>query len=239
MTLTDIYGLTRSLLTYNLDHWGGDASDASEVTNAILLKQINRMQMRLSRKIWLYFPKLTLTLTADESTYDIENEAVTSRRLFKPMLVWINGNVLYNDYGPGMRTMAELPQTWVTDTADTPTMAVHVGSRKMIVHPKPTAAVVTAAQNFIAGFGYASDIAGSLPDSETPGEIPNDLHEALCWMTAYNSALPTAAEADMWQRLGSFDKEAADRIADYARMNKAAAEGGHRPADSFRRVMSF
>ena len=214
LTLTQIVALANT--------WGGsggldnDSSvDFSSMTAAAVVP-VNWAIRTISKQIKQLDPKIALTLTADLDTYALRGGAF-SRKVIRPYRVYINGVGLLSASreGFGIWTLSELDRIrrmWRTDSSDVPTAACHYGE-SLVLHPKPTAAVVAQSNHFVCGTYMAADMAYTSPSANP--DLPEELHEAVAYLAVVRSTLPNVTEAEAWQRLNAFNaewKEAAAEI---------------------------
>lgn len=210
MNLAELRQLQSDFLKFDLDNYAANA--AGEVSAAEQNKQLNWAYRILSRRLKIYDPKVPLTLVAGEDVVDLRNTTPgaknsVGRKVILPRYVIINGFALREASGRefGMWSMDELERyrpTWRTDPSAKPTKAVYYGNSKMRLHPAPSAEAVTVAGNFIAGQILPGDMAD---DNDVP-EIPEELHEAIAYVSAVFAADPVASESEAWQRLSQFRK---------------------------------
>lgn len=183
-------------------------------TNAQKMYLINWAARLMALKIKLYRPDLELTLTADTYRYNLQDLTIVERKVIEPYGVYINGNRLRNQSGqrPGLWPMAELerqyPAFWTHD-ADVPARAAFMAP-DIYLHPKPSASVVSAGNNFLAATVFPldrtadSDVSTGL---STQLDLPLQLHEACVFLAAVKGGVQQASENDAWQRLQAYNSE--------------------------------
>lgn len=205
VTLTSILDLRTRNLAFDLDSAYGESETLQQQVDSV-----NWAIRAISARIFQYDPKITLTLTAGMADYNLRDTAVVSRKIIRPFSVCINGSMLWdasrNDYG--MWTLAELERrnpSWRTDTSSIPTKAVYYGGNRLLLHPTPTADVVSAGNNFISGQYLAANLTTS--DGSNSPDIPEELHEAIAYYAAAHSALPNLSENEAWQRVSAYNAE--------------------------------
>lgn len=223
MTLSDLRTAVRQNEAFDLSSRFG-----TNPTNDNYRSVINHALRITSRKLHLFDPMVTLTLTAEQAAYDIRDLDVVSKRVVKPLRVIINGNQLFaaNHVVYGLWSFDELErlrQSWRTDTSATPTKAAWSGSgtSKIYLHPKPNSTVVADANNYIAGFILAPDLAA---DDDVP-QIPEELHEMVAYLAAFHGSLPNASEQEGWQRLSAYKSEWTSMVEEIGRESERTATG--------------
>lgn len=166
----------------------------------------------IGKFIRLYKPNMVFTI-AEAFEHDIRKLTVVERKVVDPMGVIINGvKLCKRGGGYGIWKIAELEDdhpTWMADQAATPLRAA-VASNKLYLHPKPTAAVVAAGNNFIMGTYLPKDRTADADVNTglaTEPELPDELHEAACYFAAVKAAIPNVSEADAWNRIQTFNAE--------------------------------
>ena len=205
MILSEIIDERARYLEYDVDDKYGSSPTTQQKVDSV-----NMAIRTMSKRIFQYDPMITFTLTAEQASYNIRDTAVVQRKIIRPYSVIINGNPLYNAANQewGVWSLAELERIapkWRTDTSGTPSKAVYYGNNKLVLHPKPTAQVVSDGNNYISG----QYLAKNMTTSELAGEpdIPEELHEALAYLAAYYSALSHTSEEEGWHRLAQYNQE--------------------------------
>lgn len=225
LTLANMRTQLSSMLT-DLDNFHGESPSASQLTDLI-----NYGIREVSQEIYQIDPSITLTLTADQQTYDLRDvtaPAVVSRKVLEPLVVIINGNPLWNAARSryGLWSLGELQRyrpSWRADSSGTPTIAAF-HDRTLYLHAKPNAAVVSGGSNYIMGRYLAADMVNSSDDNNYP-DIPEELHEAVVKVAAIFAAEPTMVPGDgAIAKLATFDKRASDSIARIRRRNMRTAQ---------------
>jgi len=221
-TLQTILDNIDRFLQFDLDNMYGESPTTQQKVDGF-----NWAQRTVSKLIFQYDPKITLTLTADQASYDLRNTSVVSRKVIRPYAVIINGNMLWNAAYTerGLWTLQELERmipSWRTDSSGTPTKGVYYGNQKLLLHPAPTTAVVNAGDNYISGQYLAADMTTAQLAS-TP-DIPEELHEAIAFCAAARLALPNLSEAEAWQRITAFNAEWRSMADDMRRENMRAIQ---------------
>lgn len=204
MDLSELRTYLTDLLSFDLDN-----VKAESPTDAQLDAQINEALRVISKAAWLFDPKVVLTLKLDTFIYNLQDLATVERTVVRPFQATINENKLWNKVQDayGMWSWGEFVSqhpTWEDDTAGTPTKAVLYGSRRMIVHLAPTAAVVSAGENYVAGQVLAKALVAA---NDEPDEIPVEAHEAIAHLAAYRAAMPSASAAEAWNRLDRYNRD--------------------------------
>lgn len=186
-------------------------------TTAQKLFLLNWAQKLIGKDLKVYRPHNALTL-AQSFTFNLRDTSVVERKVVEATSVIVNGVKLTRPDGQtyGFWTMPELERyfpTWMLDAADTPQRAV-VQANVLYLHPKPTAAVVAAAQAYVPGTALPLD---KVDDSGGPADavkglgtqldLPDELHEACALLTAAKAALPQLSETDAWRRVGAYNME--------------------------------
>lgn len=215
---SDAIAFKDRLLSLDLDDFYGDSpSDAQDAVS------FNWAIRAIARRVCLFDPKITLTLTADVGTYDLRSLSVLSRKVVRPYYVVINGNMLLDASrrGYGMLTLGELDilnPAWRTAASGTPSRAAYHGTT-LYLDSKPNAAVVSGGSNYVGGTYLpvaltASDLSVELP-------LPEELHEAVCYFAAYHTSTPMASEQEAWKRLGVYAQEWQSVVEEIRRENIA------------------
>lgn len=221
-TLTQLRTLLTEFLAYDLDNSKGVAPTAAELT-----EQLNYAARWISERIYQFDPSITLTLTASDGDYSLRASAIVSRKVLRCHQVIINGNALLDASRQrrGMWTYQEVQighPNWRADDASTPTKPWQIGTT-LYLHPKPTAAVVSAGNNYIAGTYLCADLTNGSDDSNYY-DLPEELHEAIAGVAAVFAADPTASEGEALARLGRFNARYLDSIQSVAKSNKRDLE---------------
>jgi hypothetical protein len=208
MSMT-LQNMIDEVFTYNTS-FDLDEKYLGSATTQQKVDTINKGIRTISKQIFQYDPKIALTLTADQNSYDLRNTAVVAKKVIRPYQVIINKNMLwnaaYNEYG--IWTLAELERnspSWRTDPSATPSKAVYYGNQKLILHPAPTQAIIDAGNNYISGQYLAANLTTS--DLSNYADIPEELHEAVCYCAAAFVSLPNLSEQEAWQRVGAYNSE--------------------------------
>lgn len=213
MTVAQLIQRVKDLAAFDLSNFlmttDGTISDANVVI------QLNEAQRRISTRIEQFDHSIVTTLVDGTANYDLRNTAVFAKAIVKPLFVVINGNPLYDASGRdfGMWSLNELQRAnpnFRSDTAGTPTRACWYGNTKMTLNAPPSAAVVSAARNYVAGTYLPSDMNASLT-SATP-DLPVELHEALAVKTTVWAAISATSKAEGWTRLKALDAWADETI---------------------------
>jgi hypothetical protein len=190
---------------------------ADAPTDAQKLAVLNWAQIAVAKKIGFWHHGLTLTLVADQKEYNLRTAA--SKRVTKPDYVIINGNKLKNAAGDayGIWTIRELEReypTWRSASSGTPGRAAYY-NQTLIIHQPPTAAIVSAGENYIAGRCLPAPLAvGVEPD------LPEESHMPLCLAAAVRHALPTCSEDYAWKLLEAMGATGMDELAQLQRENE-------------------
>jgi len=203
-------------LAYDLDNYKGASPTAAELTS-----QINIGVRFVSRQIYQFDPNITLTLDTTAIKQDLRDTTTprVSRKVLKPVAVYINGNPLYraDGRGIGLWSLDEFNRyrtNWRTQDAGTPNAAAFDG-RYLWLNPKPSAVL---SNNAIAGQYLAADLINSNDDSNPP-DLPEELHEAVVRIAADFAADPNVSEQEGLQRLQRYAMKAGADIADIRRRN--------------------
>lgn len=207
MTLTDLRTRLTDLLKFDLDNFGATA-DGTPVSNTYLDAQLNWALRLLSKKLFLYDPLITLTLTGSQNTYDLRGSAL-SRDVIWVHYVTIGGEVLRDvqQTEPGMWTMTQLVKrfpTYTSTSAGTVLRAVQA-DRSLILHPAPSG---TGSNNSVAGRYMAAALSSG---SDVP-DIPEELHEIIATLAAIKASEPQVSESEGWNRLARFDAAIPDQV---------------------------
>lgn len=221
MILTDAIQLVKDLTQIDLGNFSGEAP-----SNANITAQINRARREVSRRIFIFDPSVTLTLTASEPKYNLRTyTSVVSRPVIRPYHVIISGNPLLERHGCnyGLWTWDELNRSypgWRTDTAGTPTKAAWTGP-ELILHPAPDSTVAALSTHYIAGQVLSKDLSAT-DDASNQLPEPVEIHEDICLMAAVWAESPTATEEEAIARLLRYNAKAMDRMNEIERENRAA-----------------
>lgn len=218
MTLSELQTLLGQLTAMDLDNFAGESPSSSD-TRA----QLNAALRWVSRYIHLFNPKVTLTLTAGTQIYNIQDVTtpIVSHRCIRPLTCMINGARLYGEdrRSYGMWNYGAFIQafpTWETVDDAAPFVALLYQEGKLILHPTPVAATVSAGNNFLASYVLAADLSasGDVPD------IPVDCHEAIACLAAVWASDPQIAEDEALQRVGRYNARAYEALQDTRNTNK-------------------
>lgn len=223
-TLATLITLQAQYLSMDLDNANGEAPSDANCTI-----QLNQALRQISRRLYLYDPKVTFTPTASTLIQDLRASGVCSKRVVQPYRVTINGNPLLDCAGRdyGLWSEAELWRRnpkWQTAADGVPSLAVYSGNGKLILHQPPTAAVVSDAENFIAGQVLAADLSSATPGTTDIPGIPEEAHEAIAYLAAIIAANPVATEKEQWKRLEVFNASWISTIDTIARENRDAMQ---------------
>lgn len=223
----------------DLDNYKGESATAAQKT-----EQLNTGLRIISRHIHLFNPKVTFTPTAASAVQNIQNTStpVVSQKVIRPYSVMMNGVKLSGPDGnvgvwPYGQFIQEYP-AWELADDGTVYRAVIFNEGKLLLNPAPTTAVVTAAQNFIAGTVYAAPLVNGSGDSTEP-DLPADLHEALCLLTAAIAADPQIAAEEALRRVQSYNQRAYQALMDTRQMNLNASSMFAMPLTDERDSMSL
>ena len=200
----------------DLDNSRGESPSTSD-QNA----QINWAYRLIARKCRLA-ADTPLTLVQGQSTYNLRDTStpVVGSKIIRPALVYINRRPLYDasgrDYGLwSYDELARLYPTWKQDGNNPPTKAVFYNFDKLILHPAPDAATV-AQTHAVFGQYLPNDLAA---DGDIPA-LPEEIHEAIGWLSAQLAATPACTEQEGWTRLQKFSDYWTQIIQDVADQNE-------------------
>ena len=217
MTLAELRTLQTNFLSLDLDNFAGEAPSSSDQN-----LQINWAYRRIARKCKLVHPKIPFTLAADTALYSLSDTAVwgTLRRMVDITQVTINGTMLRACDGVqyGLWTYREFiarHPSWQAASSGTPTKAVQYG-QNLLLHVPPTAAVVSAGNNYVAGQYIPPDLDGATYN--TP-DLPEEIQPAIAYLAAIYAATPLATEPEMWTRLQAYGQGWTEMVDDIARAN--------------------
>lgn len=236
MTLAELRTLQTNFLSLDLDNYAGESPSTSD-QNA----QINMAYRRIARKCCLIHPKIPMTLTAGTALYGLSDTTVwgSARRMVDIYQVTINGVMLRDCSGNGYglwtyREFIARHPNWQTADSGTPSKAVTLGPN-LLLHQAPTAAVVSAGQNYVAGQYIPADLDGSTYD--TP-DLPEEIQPAIAYLAAIIAATPLATEPEMWTRLQAFGQAWTQMVDDIAEQNRnTLAAIGTTPGDVFADIL--
>ena len=108
--------------------------------------------------------------------------------------------------------------SWRTDAAGTPTKFIKLPNNKILLHPAPSAACISAGNSFISGTVFPDDIDST--QTTLTCQLPVELHEPLCKITAVRSADPNRTEPHQFQRLQDMEGKAWSQVAKVGKRNK-------------------
>lgn len=232
MVLSELRALQSNYLGYDLDNYLGE-SPGEDGQNG----QINRALRVISKECFLFDPKVTFTVVAGQFRYSLDDRKtpVVSKRIVRPHYVTINGNKLWNAdqtaYGVwGWQEFVHSNPKWEASSSGTPTKAVLFGAREVLLHLPPTAAVVSAGENFIAGQVLANDLVNDTDDPSDQG-VPVEIHEAIAYLAAVYASEPNVTEQEGWVRVGRYDSQ-------WTKMVRAIRNENRRLFDTGRKVQS-
>lgn len=217
-TLAQLRTLQTEFMAMDLDNSSSEAP-----TSAQQLLQLNFALRKISRRMFLVDSLLTFTPVASTPIQNLRTAC--NKRVVQPLLVTINGIMLREAAGReyGLWSWAELMRyhpTWQTGDDGTPTLACYKGNSELILYQQPSAAVVSAAENFMVAQVLAADLSA---DGDVPA-IPEECHEAVAYLAAVFAAKPTATEQEQWQRLGEFNRSWLEDVDEVARHNRDALQ---------------
>lgn len=152
--------------------------------------------------------EITLTLVANQAVYDCRDvtaPAVVSRKILHPYFVTINGNPLLRPdmQSPGFwpyQQLVDYNRSYQTEASAVPSRAVWLPGNQLLLSPPPTAAVLSAGENYITANYIAANMTVVTDDSNSP-DIPEEYHECLAFLAAFKAAMPRAAEQEAWASL--------------------------------------
>jgi len=224
MTLTDL----RTSLTDALVFLDNSKIDA---TGPDLTTQLNWAIREVGKRLYLYDPRITFTLTAIANTNSAKfnirdvDTPVVSRKVVQPHVVWISEYACKDYEGkPGLISLSQLNvlrPKWPTESTGTPSYAVYLGNGKLLLSPPPSSA---GSNNFISGTYMPADMTHGSDDAEEP-DIPEELHEYLAWVCAANVAEPTATTQEQLSIMNRYLARANTLIEGIALDNRNAIEG--------------
>lgn len=224
LTLTTLIAKQAEFLVNDLDNSAGEAPTTQQSTD-----QVNWALRTISRELYLFDSRITFTPTASTPIQLLRGSGVAGKRIVQPYMVTINGSPLMRcdgrNYGLwSMPELWDLNPKWQTGADGTPTLAVYKGNNELILYAPPTAAVVSAAQNYIAGQILAPDLSSSSPGTSDVPAIPEECHEAIAYLAAVLAAMPVATEGEQWKRLQEFNASWVATIDEIARENRDAMQ---------------
>lgn len=214
----------RTLLTYHSAMLDNYIADDASLTDANRDTQLNWALRDIGKRLFLFHPKITLNLVADQAEYNLRDVAtpVVSRKVLVPHVVYIAGNPLYGYGGtPGVYGIGQLQherKTYLTETSGTPTIAAFFNQSKLWLSPPPS---TVGTNNYIAGTYLPADMVN---DNDVP-DIPEELHEAIAYSAAVKAALPSLTEGEQWQKVAAYNAEWGDAVARMAKANASALDG--------------
>lgn len=237
MTLSEIRTMVTGFGVY-LDHWAADAPTATQLTASVnwsvrvmarKLHQADLISFTLnpiaSTNGAKFYIRDLVGLAAGPFTAATPATPVVGKKIVKPHAVYISGRPLYNVDGEiGLWSLDQLAQekpSWPTENTGTVSIAVYLGNGRLLLSNPPASA---GSNNFIYGEYIPTDLVVTTDDAVAP-DIPEELHEALAFMTAANVALPTATEQEQWARIGSYNSHWMALVDEIARENQNAIEG--------------
>lgn len=215
MTTQEMIDLVDKFLSADLDSYHGDApSDADKV--AVL----NWAQRTVSKRISHFSLSLALTLVAGQGEYSLRTDV--SKRVIRPYRVTVGGNLLCDASGRGygVWTFAELERYrpgWRTLDPGTPVAAVHV-TQNLILSAPPSADVVAQGGHYVAGTHFAADL--SAANLAGVSELPEEAHEAICYLAAQRHALPSVTEDFAWNRISQYASHVVTVVDELAQENR-------------------
>jgi len=218
-----------------------------DFTPATVVKSINRAKRKVEKKLWLFDPLILLHLHADTVEYDFTDAGSStstndvSKYCWSPLYVIVNKNRLlgadgrtWGFYGP--QEFEHKFSDWfdtTTHPSGTPVAVVMYNVRKVLVWPRPTAAIVTAGNNYVSGFYLSADFTLTAPPGDaddmdqTLTDVPREIQEAVGIWSALQDAHPTIGETEQWRLFGSLSKDIADEIEEVGRANKSRVDGAN------------
>ena len=237
MTLSEIRTMVTGFGVY-LDHYAADAPTATQLTASVNWS-IRLMSRKLHQADLIAFTLNPIASTNGAKFYirDLVGLAagpftaatpatpVVAKKIIKPHMVFIGGSPLKNPEGEnGLWSLSQLTDerpSWPTENSGTASIAVYLGNGRLLLSAPPSAA---GSNNYIYGEYIPTDLVVTTDDAVAP-DIPEELHEALAFMTAANVATPTATEQEQWARIGQFNSNWLELADEIARQNQNDIEG--------------
>lgn len=236
MTLANLRTFITNITTdFQLDNFVAAAPTSTQLTD-----QINWAIRVFSRHTWCAFdPKITFTVTADVASYSGRSLTVFSKKIIWPQFVTINGVPLCgpDNLHPGMfsfRQLVDRYRTFQTVASGKPVVAAWMPGEKVYLTPPPTAAVLSAGNNFMAAVYEPADLVVGADDANEP-DIPAPYHETLGYIAAIKGSMPRATEQAALQALANYDAQANRDMNELRRDNMdrmMGMSGSNRAADS-------
>lgn len=227
MTLTEFGTRVGQYLGLSLLNRAGESPSTANYA-----EQYNRALEYIARRVKIFDDDVACTFAASTEVYSLKDTGVFAPRVVKPHFLRIGTRTLKGPDGhPGFWSLRQLQRdkpTW-RDTADGTVLRAVVSATELRLWPAPDAtdAALTAVM--------AADV---MPADMTSGQgateltLPESLHEAACWIAAYEAALANVSSQWDWQRLESFRSLAFDDMKEFGRTAANSEWGETERADS-------
>lgn len=198
-----------------------DNSKGESPTDGNKNEQLNWAYRLICRRVSLFDPAIVLTLTASTPLVDIRDVTEVSKKVIDVKGVYINNNPLMKADGMtrGLWTLQELEKDypgWRSAPDGTPRVAIQQNYNVLRLWPAPTAAIVSAGNNYVAGTYLPPDMSN---DADVP-DLPEELHEVIAYSAAVKASLPVVTEQEMWNRIKAYSAESVALIDEFAGSQK-------------------
>ena len=220
MTLTEAIAYIADIQSHDLDNFQGEAPSQADS-----IEQVNWAMRTMARKLFLFDANITLTLVDTQAEYDLNDRTtpVVSVRCIKPITVYIDQLPLKNQKGErgvwDWFSFEEAHPSYLSVDDAQPYLAVAMPNNKLRMYPAPDA-TAAALTNTIAGQYIPDNLTASDLSNQLP--LPEEVHEALCFMAAEKTAMPMQSEAEGWRRLAAFRQEWMTTIEEIEKQNRRA-----------------
>lgn len=227
MTLTDILTQVRDNYIYDndiADNLGANPTDAQ------LVPYVNWAIRSIARKIKQINVYIPITLTANQSTYNLNAgvgiSTTVASQVTRLHRVFINNNVINKPNGqtPGMWSYNEIERwnpSYRSQPSGQPIAAAQFGNN-LLLYPAPSSAVASGSGNYVVAEYLPAEMSAS--NLSVSPDLPNELHEAVAYLAAIRIQAPNITEAESYQRLNLYQSFIGDAIAEVKKQNEATIQ---------------
>lgn len=202
---------TRDFIILFFDHWRRMDPEDFKIngqTEVAAVSRLNEAQRVISESLYLFDPSITFTLVAGQTTYNVRDLSSTSRKVYEPQAVWINGNSLLSPFSAkrglmGYQEFTDSYPFWRTAVSGVPTVAVQLPPSSIMLYAAPNSTVVSNGNNYISGTYFAADLSASSLNATS--DIPEEVQECVVRLAIKLQLLPSADKPADFNKLGLLD----------------------------------